>query len=400
MRALERPAAVRQSLIAQFDRCPLSTRFALETELRQPGWLAARGTLAHRFFQVAVDWMREHEEPSIPVDAAMELLQLVVAQRDVPDDEVVHLPMKELRWLRVIATKFAYNHSYSVDRIVSTEERYYATIPVYGPGDTSYAREISGQLDVLLVSPPDGATVVDYKTGFAPAPRQYEKPDQPEREDTLSDLGYAQQVIYGFLVMMNFPSVQWVKLREYYVLSDEVREATVHRWEMERIQDVLAGIVAQFDAAVDSELRLHEKAQQRRADAGNEEPLPVSKLPHSKRFFPVPGTHCGMCPRPRDCPIREEVGIPATEEDAKRVAQEWIVAGEVRSERLKYVKAWVDRHGPVEIEHAKGRRAVGWVPNATGSGRSFRLYQPQDAPESPFDPMLAAAARERGALVL
>ena len=71
------------------------------------------------------------------------------------------------------------------------------------------------------------------------------------------------------------------------------------------------------------------------------------------------------------------------------MAREWIVAGRVRSERLPYLKGWVDANGPIEIANAKGRRQVGWVQNKTGEGRSFRLYTPPDAPESPFDERLA-----------
>lgn len=386
MRGLERPETLRQSTIAAFDMCPLSTRFRLESEMRQSpgamGILAARGTLFHRFAAAAIEHMRAHKERSIGVDMAMELLTEVVAQREyfweeprrpIPDEDVVHLTMRELQWLRVLVAKWSYQHEFSIERVVDVERRLSAEIEVVGPGGERYPRTVTGTPDVLIAGPEDdGATVVDWKSGWAPPARRFDPSEgEAPREDRLSDMGYVQQVVYGWLVMRNYPAIQRVTEREYYVMHGEVREATVERWEMERIQDVLAAVVAQIDAAVE----------------------------RPERFFPVAGTHCAMCPRPRDCPIRDELGIPASFEEAQRLAHEWIVAGVVRSERLPYLKGWVDQWGPIEIAHSKGRRMVGWVRNKTGSGRSFRMYEPEEAADSPLDPLLEEAARERGVLV-
>jgi hypothetical protein len=60
------------------------------------------------------------------------------------------------------------------------------------------------------------------------------------------------------------------------------------------------------------------------------------------------------------------------------------------------VKGWVDAHGPIEIDHGKGRRAVGWVANSTGNGRRFAMYEPDDAPESPFDSRMEEVLHDRG----
>jgi PD-(D/E)XK nuclease superfamily len=388
---LERPEALRQSLIASFDQCPLQTRFRMESEMRQLpgaiGLLAARGVLFHRFAAAALIYMRRNREWEIPAAKALEILARVVAQREAPDDmapsgwvpcpdeDVMLLSMRELRWLQVLVVKWSY-HKLSIERLVAVERRLSAEIEVVGPGGAKYLRTVTGQPDVLLAGPEaQEATLIDWKTGFAP-PAQKREPREGEapREDRLSDMGYVQQVVYGWLVLKNYPAIEAVTEREYYVMHGEAREATVERWEMERIEDVLAGVVAQMDAAIEAGAR-------------------------SARWFPVGGTHCGMCPRPRDCPIKDELGIPASYEEAQRLAQEWHVAGVVRAERLPYLKGYVDEHGPIEVPHSKGRRAVGWTRNKTGEGRSFRLYEPEEAPESPLDPLLEEAARERGVLV-
>jgi hypothetical protein len=55
----------------------------------------------------------------------------------------------------------------------------------------------------------------------------------------------------------------------------------------------------------------------------------------------------------------------------------------------------VEAHGPIEIDHGKGRREVGWLANSTGNGRRFALYEPEDAPASPFDERMEAVLRDR-----
>lgn len=381
------PDAWRQSSIARFDACPLSLQFDMETRLRQlpgaMGQLGARGTLAHRTFAAALNHMREHGERKIPVDMMMELLARVIAQRDhctapgewasLPPEDVVHLRMSELRWLRVLATRWAYQHEFSIDRVVAVEERLTAPIDVRGPDDTVYRRFITGQPDVLLAGPRQAeATVLDYKTGWAgPAAKREPTEEEPEPEDKLSEQGYVQQTVYGWLVMKTYPAIDRVTLREFYVMADEdpVREATVERWEIERIEDVLAAVISQMDAAVEGGRR-------------------------SKRWIPVPGTHCGTCVGRRHCPVREEYGIPVTPEDAQLLAREWHVGGEIRKDRTPLLKGWIDAHGPVPIAHAKGRRVVGYK----NGSRSLSMFEPKGAAPSPFDPALVAVAREADVL--
>lgn len=215
--------------------------------------------------------------------------------------------------------------------------------------------------------------IVTHNSGWAPPAREVKKDEPPlgeEADQRLSDQGYAQQVTYGALVLHELPTVNKVTLREFYVMHGEFREATVERHHLERIQDVLATVVAQMDQA-------------------------VAAGPESRRWIPTAGQHCGICPRPHACPIREWEGIPTTLEEAQLLAREWHVAGVVRKERLPLVKGWVDAHGPIPIDHALARREVGWIPNSNGTGKRFVMYEPEDAPASPFDERMEAVLRDR-----
>jgi hypothetical protein len=391
--AFDAPLAWRQSDIATFDACPLSLGLRKSINLRQlPGQignLGARGVLFHRFAAAAIEHMREHQERSIDVAMAMELLAEVIAQRDVADEDVVHLPLADMRWLRVLVTRWSYQHEFTIERVVAVERRLYGEIEVRGPDGTTYTRAVTGMPDVLLAGPgPEEATIIDWKTGFAPPARKREPTEEdPEPSDKLSDMGYVQQVVYGWLVMKNYPSIQRVTEREWYVMAkeDPVREASVERWEMERIEDVLAGVISQMDGAIASlpDL-LRAQAKARRA----KKPVPTG------RFFPIPGSHCGVCVGRRHCPVRKNFGIPDTLVEAQRLAREWHVAGEIRTERIPYLKGWVADNGPIPVPHAKGRRVVGF----RNGSRSLSLFEPESAPDSPFDPLLEEAARKAGVL--
>jgi hypothetical protein len=373
---LVRPDPLRQSYIARFDNCSYSLRLDLLSPPSQRGNMAARGRLFHRWVAKALTQMRAEGWTAYPVEMGMELLLQVLAQKDVPDEDVAYLPIRELRWLRVLVTRWCEGGEFNASRILAIEEPLYMKIKVPDGEGGTYERTIKGTPDVLVADPPNGVIIPDWKSGWASPSREVERAgggyEDPggEKDQRLSDQGYAQQVIYGALVLANLPAVDRVTLREAYVMFGEYREATVHRWEMERITDILGAIVAQVDAAIDGG-------------------------PESARWIPTAGTHCGICPAPRHCPLKDWEGIPTTEEEAKLLAREWIVSGQVRKDRLPLVKGWVEEHGPISIDHGKGRREVGWVANSTGNGRRFALYEPQDAPASPFDERMEAVLRDR-----
>jgi hypothetical protein len=374
MASLAAPDPLRQSSIARFDNCALSLLLEAQSPVQQPSNMAARGSMFHRWVAKALEQMKAEGWTSYPVEMGLELLLQVLAQRDVPDDEVVHLPMSELRWLRVLVTRWCEGGEFDAQRVLEIEQPLYMKVKVPDGQGGTYERTVKGTPDVIVADPgtAPGLIIPDWKTGWASPSKQQGELDRQgeERTDKLSDQGYAQQIIYGALGLVNYPAVERVTLREAYLMWGEYREATVHRWELERVMDILGAIIAQIDAA-------------------------FAAGPDSARWVPTAGTHCGICPSPRRCPLKDWEGIPANVAEAQLLAREWIVAGQVRKDRLPLVKGWVEAHGPIEIDHGKGRREVGWLANSTGNGRRFALYEPEDAPASPFDERMEAVLRDR-----
>lgn len=380
--SIEAPDPLRQSSIARFDNCPLSLLLDVTQPASQKGNIAARGTLFHVWVGRVLRQMRAEGWVEYPTEMGLELLLQVLAQH-VPAEEVVHLPMSELRWLRVLVTRWCEGTQqvgFNAQRILAIEERQYMPLPVPDGRGGTYSRTITGQPDVLVADPPDGIIVVDWKTGWArPSKDDGEVARQGNREEgKLSEQGYAQQVIYGALGLHEYPAATRFTLREAYVMWGEYREATIERFQLERVLDILGSIVAQMDQA-------------------------FAEGPDSDRWIAKAGVHCGICPGVHLCPIKDWEGIPATLDEAVAIAREWIVAAQVRKDRLPYLKGWVDAHGPIPIDHGKGRREVGWpdwngVREGTTVNRGrgpFQLYEPVDAPESPFDARMEEVIRAR-----
>jgi hypothetical protein len=372
---LTAPDPIRQSSIARFDNCALSLLLDVQAPGSHTSDLAALGTLWHRWVARVIAKMRASGEVQFPVDMGLDELLHVVAQRDVEDEAVVHLPMREVRWLRIAVVKWCHGGPFNAQRVIAIEEPLEGVIACPDGNGGTYERRIIGHPDVLVADPPDGIIVVDWKTGWAPPAKlghedREARESEQESDEKLTDQGYAQQVIYGVLILQNYPTVNRVTLREAYLRHGEYREATIDRYNLERVQDVLGAVISQIDAA-------------------------FAAGPNSARWVPSAGTHCAICPNPRLCPLKDWEGIPTSLDEAQLLAREWIVAGEVRKERVPLLKGWVDANGPIPIDHSKGRREVGWTKNKTGDGRSFKLYEPDDAPESPWDERLMEAINAR-----
>lgn len=376
MTDLVAPDPLRQSHIGRFDACALSLKFDVTAPTRQPSDVAAVGTLFHRWVARAIREMRANGQTTMPVDHGLSLLLEILAQRDIEPEEIVHLPMREIRWLRVCVVKWCEGGPFNAARVMAVEERFNGVVYVPDGAGSMYERIITGKPDVVVADPPDGVIVVDWKSGWAP-PAKLGREDEVahggagDKDEKLTDQGYVQQVIYGILCLQQYPAVNRVTLREAYIRYGEFREATIDRYNLERLTDVLGAVISQVDQAF--------------ADG-----------PDSPRWIPSAGPHCATCAAPRMCPLKDWEGIPTTLEEAQLLVREWIVAAEVRKDRAPLAKGWVDEHGPIPIPNGKGRREVGWLKNKTGEGRSFKLYEPEDAPESPWDERLAAVLLDRG----
>lgn len=364
---------LRQSLLAEFDSCPLMTRFGLESpDVTSPA--QARGILFHRFAAEVLRTLQRTGESRVPVAEALEILYEVCAQRDVPDGEVVACPARERRLLRIAAIKFASENEFRMERLIDVERRLFADLEYPSPDGGIVRRRVTGQPDALIADPPDGAVVLDWKTTLQPPPR-YKGERETDHAQGVSYLGYFQQRVYALLVVRNYPAVQRVTLREFYPLAGEARSAVVLAVDLEHVERELAAVCEQLDRAL---------------AGGSASPL----------WQPSPGRHCSYCPRPGACPIEHEDrrdGAVTSRAQAERYAAEMVVADRVRDHRREALKAWVEVHGPVPVKSGKGRYEVRFKRNKTGGGKTFGVHVPEASDRGPEDPSLEAAFAEAAA---
>lgn len=354
---------LRQSRLATFDDCALSALFDLQYG---SGWSThpqARGTLFHRFAAECLRTMKGQESGTIPVGEALAILVEVAYQRDVAPEEIVRVPLREMKDLRMAATKFAKDNAFTIGRLLAVERRLSATLRYPDEDGAVVERTLTGAPDALLHDPArdDGLVVLDWKDtwGLPPEPRDAPSAGRDELRG-LSYHGYFQQRYYGWLVLKNLPSINYVTLREFYVRKTQVRAATLSRDALPEIEEELAVLAHDFDAAVAQGL-----------------PQPPYRLGTLDRWKPSPGKHCGYCARPGLCPIEDEargVGAITSQEMAVRYAAEMVTAEAVRESRREALKAWVEARAPVPVKWSKGRRVLGWY--RTKGGRRFGFYTP------------------------
>jgi len=246
----ERFPAYRQSILSAADNCLLSVRFDLEggdhTNAAQ-----ARGIIFHRFAAEYLRTLWRSGETAMPSEEAMVILYEVSRQRDVPPSEIVVVPARERRLLRMAALALA-GMPLDMTRLIDVERKLEAPIEYDHPKHGRVRRMISGTPDALLADPPAGAIVLDWKTSLAapaPVPDDYDaRPDGDHLH--VSPEGYFQQRDYAFLVMANYPAIDRVTLREYYPLVKESRNATVTRGALEHVEHELAVLVEILDRAI------------------------------------------------------------------------------------------------------------------------------------------------------
>lgn len=353
---------LRQSLLSKADNCLLGTLFELEGRAYTNA-AQARGQLGHKTAARILTTLRATGEVKMPVAEGLEILYEVCAQRDVPDAQVVIVPARERRLLRIAIVRLCGNE-FRMSQLMDVERRLEARLTYPHPDGGIVERRVTGQPDALIADPPDGAVVLDWKFqwGTPPAGKADEHLDDP---DHVSYQGYFQQRMYALLVMRNYPAVQRVVLREFYPLVTVARYGTVLRADLEHIERELAQICELIDRAL----------------VGGS---------GSQMWQPSPGKHCAYCEAPTRCPIAADVraregGIGSWPE-AERAAAEYVLAGEVRKDLHEALKAWVDVHGAVPVKSAKGRYVVRW--KGPRGNRTFGVYVPDDSDRGPKDPRL------------
>jgi len=224
-------------------------------------------------------------------------------------------------------------------------------------------RMLTGTPDLVLSDPPDGAVLVDHKTGMArpQTPREAIPEGEPIRgAQYLSEGGYLQLVTYGALAMLEWPRIQRVTLREVnWRWMGPPREATMNRAELEHVLPYLGLVMQQLDQG----LRGDEEFAQ-----------------------PRPGKQCATrCPVASLCPVPAEqrgVGSLDTPDAADAAAARWVAVRAVDKQLREALKTWAD-----ESDHCPEVRdglVVRW--DREGPGRKFGPCAPPDAAPMPPTP--------------
>jgi PD-(D/E)XK nuclease superfamily len=356
---------LRQSILARMDECPLSAKFEMEGA-RFNTHPQAAGILFHRTMAMILHTLLEQGEEEIPTQEAIEILYEVARQRDLLPEDRVRCSMRDLALVRLGVVKCVTDNRFSVNRLVSIEDRLFAKVTYLDDDGHEVERVVSAQPDALLADVNDTAVVLDWKLTWALPPERKERTDQDQQfGHHVSYEGYFQQRFHGLVVMRTYPTIQRVRLREYYPLRGKVRSATVKREDLEHIEREISLLCYEFD-------RL-------RREGGP--------------WLPSPGKHCGFCRAPAKCPIEADArgeGAISSARMAERYAAEREVADVVRTDRTEALKVWVSNHGPVKVKASKERREIGWRIGSSG-GKNFGAYVPDEGDvKLERDPLLEA----------
>lgn len=391
--ALERFPRVRQSLAGTFQNCPLQAKFDIE---HRTGWNshpAGRGTLTHRAIAKAIDLMVEQHEPYCPPDVALDLLDEVQRQHDVPmiataesmSDSVVVVPLRELAEARVTVRTWAMHFRVDPEVLVGAERRFETTLTYPDGAGGRVERIVTGQVDALLI---DGTTAIvkDWKDTWGipaeKAGRVQIDDDGPPSGDNVSVEGYFQQRRYGLLILRNLPRIERVILEEVYprYLSGEVldrrgdpinpiRRAVVTRADLPEIEREMSALVEQLDRSVETGV-----------------------------WKPSPGTHCRWCCRPSQCTIPAEVrddGMCETLEDARRLGGAQQVLRRRQTMITRALKSWSDANGSATIEIADPKTTKVYGPVVRTETTKPDAAQVKDAFERGIDPSTLFSTREK-----
>lgn len=358
---------LRQSFLSKFDDCALSAYFDLRYRAGEWGGLASSmGILMHRFFSECLKEMKMANSEYLEEGIALATLEEVLEQRDVPFNERVRIPIREIPTLRWMAVKFVRDNRFTIENVVDVEHRLEAELEYRDNDGTLRTRSLTGQLDLLVADPnaPEEAIIVDWKSGWGLPPKR----DVDHRDPGLSYHGFFQQRFYGWLVMKSYPHIKGVTLREFYTRRSQARPARIPREELPRVEEALQDLARELDEAL-----AHGKPQKLDFD-------------HVGPWRPSPGKHCGFCTGARYCPIesdaREVSGAPASRAAAERLVAELEVAEAIRSSHREALRPAADIYGPLGSKWAKGRRAFGYK-TQKGGKPILTFFTPEGTDRAP-----------------
>jgi hypothetical protein len=323
-RALEEFPAVRQSTLSDFDECGLESLFERRYRKSFSDAASGRGIIWHRAAAKMLREMAAQGEERLEVDVGLAIMLETLRQTDVPIEEMVTCPMKEIHDLLWMTKKFCSEKTWSIERLVSVEERLAATLYYPNPYGGQVERIFSGQLDALFAEGEnlERGIVVDWKTGWwLPPPSE------------ISEAGFFQQRSYALLGFRNHSPFTSITLYEFYPRYSQAREATLYRDQLDEIELTMSALVERFDRSVEEDT-----------------------------WHASPGNHCGHCPRPMACPIFPKArrrGAIRSAEEAELAVEQVLVGEKAIAQNKEALKAWAHVHGPVPVRDAKANRVYG-----------------------------------------
>ena len=359
--------------------------------LATSGWSTHRqggGTVAHAVIARELKEMLADGAERMNPDRVMTFLADELALRDRSPGERFAIPPVEIVQLRKTLRKFARDNEFTTSEVAGVEMRLETAVQY--PEDPARIdhgqvdRTLTGQIDLLLISDDDHATVCDWKDTWMLPPTSSadaEGPGSMKTDDKLSAGGYFQQRFYALLVMRAFPSVRSVTLREFYLRRSEPREATIWRDELPRLVDEFGALAERYDrayaTAAPDEVAVSLEGAARDVlaalDGDGDDLAAIAALralvdgerpPLHRAWEPSPGGHCSYCPEAENCPVPPEHrgagGIDSAEE-AMLVAGTYLKAKRVAELSRERLATWADRHGPIRIRDGKRRRFFGFV---------------------------------------
>jgi hypothetical protein len=384
---------VRQSILSDFDDCELSALFKLKYE---GGWSThpqARGTMFHRVAAECLKTMRESDSTFIPVAEALEIMEEQLKQENVEPRDRVRLRIRDKQQLKKSVIKFANDGQFNVRSIIDIERRLRVRMDYELPNGEKVSRILTGQLDALVAGQNDEAIVLDWKDTWMLPPKR----DPDDEDPGVSYHGFFQQRFYGMLVLVNYPHIRAVTLREFYVRRTLKREARITRDMLPEIAAEMRLLLMEFDRAVAA------GEPQPIKDAKGKTLAPALSLPALERhgaWKPSPGHHCAWCRKSQMCPLDDDYklgGGVRTMDEASRLAAVRQQAKSVVKQVDEKLKPFVEVNGPIPVKRAKGRLVLGYRSIAGGKKARWEEYTPSEADRpsnrEAIPSGLAAAAR-------
>lgn len=318
---VERPPALRQSLLDRLDRCPRSFYLALKNEGGVQSHAMARGTAFHAMAETATRLLIENGETEMDPAMARDLMESIIKERT----DLV-LPVYEQDALRAMAWNWGKATRIAIPNVRVVERR--AGLKMGG-------WIVNGTID-LGYAADDLAVVIDYKTSMS-MPRQetFERQFQGQFYGLLMAEGRFLNDDYEWEERINPHPVRRVRVCQVYP-----------RFYFEDTNQLAARVV-EYDVADLVDFKVALSTLLSRADHGFE----------TGDWPALPGNHCATCPAAQECPIPaqyRDIETIETQEDAEKLAAKWDrLAAQVATYKAT-LRAHVDKTGePISIGDAE-----------------------------------------------